>query len=97
MSVWECIKNTTINYTICSPGAAGQFPKFIDLYKTFKHVTLILDLDGPGVAYGEETKELLLKAGRRCNTIYLDRDFNDVLVQDGPEAVVELFKKEVGI
>lgn len=81
--------------TICSPGAASQFPKFIQLYKTYSSVTLILDKDAAGVAYGQETKETLLKLGKHCNAVYLDRDYNDILVQDGPEALERSFKGDL--
>lgn len=83
--------------TLCSPGAASQFPKFIDLYKQYKHVTLIVDNDGPGVVYGYETKEKLLKLGKRVDLITVDTDYNDTLVKLGIEGLREQFRKDTGL
>lgn len=95
ISVFEVIKNTKLNYTLCSPGAASQFPKFIDLYKQFKRVTLILDKDASGVAFGKETQDKLFKLGKRADLILVDTDYNDVLQLLGPKALIELFKGDI--
>jgi hypothetical protein len=74
--------------TLCSPGAATQFTKFLDLYKTYESITLVLDFDAAGVAYGEETKEKILKFGRHCISNYVTCDYNHILVEGGPKALI---------
>lgn len=81
--------------TICSPGPASQFPKFIDLYKNYKRVILILDKDPTGIAYGEETKNKLLELGKRCDSVYLDTDYNDTLVRLGKKALLEQLERDI--
>lgn len=83
------------DYTICSPGSAGEFMRHVATYRSYKRVTLILDHDAAGLLHGCQTKEVLLKAGVYVNLVLIKKDFNQVLQDEGPEKVREKFEEAI--
>lgn len=83
------------SYTICSPGGATGFSKFIDKYLEYDKITLVLDHDPAGIVYGAEMKELLLKSHKYVKLITVDIDYNDLFIQGGAEAVFNKFREDI--
>lgn len=96
ISVWYSHTNVQFNHTLCSPGAASNFTKYVDFFLKYKKITLILDHDPAGVAYGSETKERLLKLCKHVNLVTVDTDYNDILQNSGYSVVLNKFRKDVG-
>lgn len=94
ISLHNCVYG---EFKLCSPGSASNMMQFIKYYLQFDVITIIADKDASGVVFGSALKEHLLKSGKKTNLIVLEKDFNDVLVQDGEEAVKQLFEKEMGL
>ena len=80
-------------HTICSPGAASEFTRHAPEFLRYKQIILVLDNDAPGIAAGWQTKELLLKAGKRVKLMLVEEDFNDLLQRGGPELVRSEFER----
>jgi hypothetical protein len=78
---------------IVSPGGAGDFysrsgQKYLGVWATYGRVDLVMDADAPGAQAAIEAKSRLLVVGCPDVRIHLvERDFNDVLVQEGKEAL----------
>lgn len=83
------------NITICSPGAATNFTRFVSYLATYKKITLVLDYDAPGVVYGTETKEQLLKLNKHVRINFVTTDYNDLLQSSGINVVREQFRKDI--
>lgn len=79
--------------TIISPGGAGDFysrngESALKTYSTYSRVDLVVDADAAGAQAAIETKAKLITLGCPEVKIHLvDKDFNDILVQDGKEAL----------
>jgi Toprim domain len=83
------------DYTVCSPGSAGEFMRHMATYKSYKRVTLILDNDAAGLLHGLQTKEVLLKAGIWASIVLMKKDFNQILQDDGEEAVRQKLQEAI--
>lgn len=85
--------------TIASPGSAGNFSKYLDYYLTYDCIVAIFDKDAAGLTAGIRLKEELVfrKPTMNLKLIPIERDYNDVLQQEGPEKVKSLFKASVGL
>lgn len=83
------------DHTICSPGSASEFKRHIKEYMKYDEITLILDHDAAGIVFGLEIKEMLLKTGKRTRLVTVRTDYNDVLQEQGPEAVKLQFERDM--
>lgn len=79
-------------YTIVSPGSAGELMKHIDYYRNYDKITIFSDYDAPGVVFGLQLKETLLRHGKKANLRLLKKDFNDILVKEGEEGLKKYFE-----
>jgi len=85
--------------TVVSPGGAGDFysrgnSRYLADYARYGQVDLVVDADAAGAAAAIETKAKLITLGCPEVKIHLvDKDFNDILVQDGKEALRDECKK----
>ncbi len=82
-------------YCIASPGPANNFMRFIKQYMVYKQITLVLDYDAPGIVFGCQIKDHLLRAGKRVNLILVEEDYNDLLQKKGQGHVKQQFEKEL--
>ena len=83
-------------YTIASPGSCGEFLRHLDKYLTYTNITVIVDLDPPGVVYGLELKKELLKHGKRVQLVAAEKDYNQILTEEGKEALKKI-AEEMGL
>lgn len=97
LSLQEALKDYRV--TIVSPGSANELLRHMNEYLTIGAILAIVfvDRDPAGVVNGLELKRELLKHGKRVVLVALERDFNQILQEDGIKAVQEIFKKEVGL
>lgn len=94
MTLHNCVYG---EFKIVSPGSASELQRHIKYYIQFQRITIIVDYDAPGIVFGCALKEHLLQLNKRVDLIALKTDFNDVLVQQGEDAVKQLFEKEMGL
>lgn len=86
-------------FDIISPGGAGDFysrgaDQHLRVYAKYGRVDLIVDADAAGAQAAIETKAKLVTLGSPEVKIHLvERDFNDIHVQDGKEALREQVKR----
>lgn len=97
LSIWRNSGSIVHCPTICSPGAVSNLSRFMQDYSAYKKITLIVDHDAAGVAYGVDTKEKLLKMGKNVTLVTVDTDYNQVLQQLGAKALIKQFRKDVGL
>lgn len=83
--------------TIASPGSCNEFTRHIDKYLQYDSIFVIVDRDEPGVREGLKLGRELLKRGKTVKLVSVEKDINEVLVQDGPEAVRHWTKKNLGV
>jgi len=81
------------DYKVCSPGPATNFMKYIKHYLNYEKITIFADKDAPGVVFGDQLKQHLLKLHKRVTLVLLDKDFNQVLQDEGEQGVISLFEK----
>jgi hypothetical protein len=78
---------------IVSPGGAGDFysatgRKHFPEYAAYPRVDIVTDADAAGAQAAIETKAALITLGAQDVRIHLvEKDFNEILVQDGKEAL----------
>ncbi len=92
MSLYEAIYG---DYTVVSPGSAGEFMRHIALYKAYNKVTLILDNDAAGLVHGYQVKEVLLKSRVNTTIVLMNKDFNQILQDGGEDAVRAKFEEAI--
>lgn len=80
-------------YRVCSPGSATEMTRHIKYYLQFKRVSIFVDNDPPGIVYGLMLKDLLLSKGKHVTIELMDKDFNDILQQEGEDAVRKRFER----
>ncbi len=86
-------------FDIVSPGGAGDFysksaQANLRKYANYGRAEIICDADAAGAQAAIETKAKLITIGCPEVRIHLvERDFNDILVQDGKEALREEVKR----
>ena len=83
------------DFKVVSPGPASDFLRHVKYYFQFHRITLILDYDAPGIVFGLQVKEYLLKFGKHVNLILVDKDYNQILQDSGEEAVREAFERDM--
>lgn len=81
--------------TVMSPGSVTKFPSFSKVVQSYSKVVLVVDHDTPGIVYGTELKNLLLKQGKKTILITCATDYNDLFCTEGPEAVAKHFKENL--
>jgi DNA primase len=84
-------------FCIVSPGSATELSRHIDYYSKFSSVCIIVDKDAPGVYYGLELRKKLLGNNRRVILEAVEKDFNQILQDSGPEAVKLEFERIIGV
>src|SRR5690606_40100808 len=79
------------DWTIISPGATTQFCKkpYLREYEKYDKIVIVADRDKAGAIAVIELKPLLLKNTHDVRHVLIDKDFNDWLVQNGPEGLRE--------
>lgn len=80
--------------TIISPGPASDFMRHIKVFLSYLDITLILDHDPAGIAFGVQVKDLLLKSGRHVKLVTVTKDYNEVLTESGPIVLNSRFKED---
>lgn len=84
--------------TIASPGSSTEMLTHLDKLLTHCGIfAIVVDRDVPGVAWGLKLKSELLKRGRRVILAALEKDYNQILQEEGFEKVKEVYRKEVGL
>lgn len=83
------------DYDICSPGGCGDFKneRYMSFYLTYKKFCLILDKDAAGMGAAIALRAMLLKHSPYIDVRFVEKDFNDVLCQDGKEKLVEMSQR----
>lgn len=81
--------------SIVSPGSANKLnnKKYIDYYLKYDNILIIVDMDEPGILAAQKLKATLYKNKKNYEVMYMEKDFNDLLVYGGKEAVKEAYKK----
>jgi hypothetical protein len=89
--------STNGKLVIVSPGAATDLNKqdLITYYLQYDKICIIVDRDAAGGIEGKALKDYLYKKGKRVRLVPMERDFNEILVQDGINSVYEELKKAV--
>lgn len=87
---------TQCKETIASAGSANDMKRHIKEYLKYKTITIIVDHDAPGIAFGLEMKDNLLKHGKRATLVTVEMDYNDVLTQLGAAELVKRYRKDIG-
>lgn len=88
--------------SIVSPGGAGDFYskrliKDLAFYTQYAKIHVIVDADAAGTKAAIELKSRLIQAGKTDVIIHLlEKDFNDILVQDGIESLKQKVR-EMGL
>lgn len=85
------------DFKICSPGPASDLLRYIKYYLEFNRITIFVDRDAPGVVFGSQLKDLLLKNNKHVQLVALEKDFSDVFMEEGEEKLIELFENEMGM
>jgi len=86
-------------FDIISPGGAGDFysktgTRHLGDYARYGRVDLIVDADAAGAQAAIETKAKLITLGCQDVRIFLvEKDFNDILVESGKEALRDEIKR----
>jgi hypothetical protein len=87
-------------YDVVSPGAASDFlSKKTGAYLTtlchYANMLIIVDRDAAGTVAAIHTKARLSTVCRNVSIVLMPRDANEILVNDGPQALKEEFKRAV--
>lgn len=86
-------------YTIVSPGGTGQFTEktLLPLIKnnTFSRCYLFVDKDAAGSEAVLRSQPILVKWVRVLKYGLLEKDFNDILVQNGKESLRKIVEKSL--
>lgn len=86
-------------YDIVSPGGAGDFysrgaERYLKIYARYARVDLVVDADAAGAQAAIETKAKLITLGCPEVKIHLvEKDFNQVLCDEGREGLREYVRK----
>lgn len=83
------------SYKIASMGPASDAMRHIKYVLQFNSITIIMDNDASGVVFGYQLKERLLKEGKLCKLLLVDKDYNQVLQESGEEGVRVAFEREI--
>lgn len=83
------------DYKICSPGPASDMLRHIRFYIQFYRIHIFVDKDAPGVVFGCQLREHLLKLGKKITLTPMLKDFNQILQDNGQEAVKQLFEQGI--
>lgn len=94
-SLYQSIPKSILS--IASPGSATEIVRHIDFYCTFPIVSAILDKDPAGVAAGVALKREMLKRNKRIDLVCIEKDYNDILQEEGTEGVKQAFIKDMGL
>lgn len=94
ISLHNCVYG---EYKICSPGPASNLLRYVKYYLQFNKITIFVDHDAPGVVFGSQLKDLLLKNNIQTKLVTLTKDWNDVLTEEGEEAVRQRFEDAMGM
>lgn len=86
--------------SVISPGSATDLTNselISKYYLKYSHICIIVDKDVAGVRAGVKLKDILLKAGKKVVLYPMPKDLNDILVEDGKEAVKEEINKALAM
>jgi hypothetical protein len=83
--------------TVISAGAASELPRLAELCLRFPYTNVIVDKDIPGVAFGLQLKEKLLKLKKRVNFVATEKDLNQILQDEGKEGLKEWSKQHLAM
>lgn len=77
--------------TVISPGGCTELnkPDTVNYCLQYDNICIIVDKDAPGVVWGLELKEALLKHKKRVALYPMPADFNSLLVDYGKDAVIQ--------
>ncbi|GAC1499954.1 MAG: hypothetical protein NVS1B10_03180 [Candidatus Saccharimonadales bacterium] len=84
-------------YTIVSPGASTNIMNYMPYYCTFDSIYAIVDKDVSGVVNGLKLKEELINRKKRVVLEATDKDYNQILQEEGTEGVKEIFDRRLGL
>lgn len=84
---------------VSSPGAATDFlkPMVLEYCLQYQKICIIVDKDAAGVAAGLQLRDKLVKAGKAVVLYPVERDFNQVLCENGASAVKEEISKALAL
>ena len=91
------LKQVGVAATIISPGSATELTKHLPKYLTFDNISIIVDKDIPGVVWGLQLKDELIKHNKRIELITLETDYNETLQKEGEAGLFKKYKKDVGL
>lgn len=83
--------------TIVSPGSATELTRHIALYKLYSIVYIVIDRDIPGVINGLKLKDLLLERGRVVHLVAKEKDYNQILQEEGSDRCKEEAYRDLGL
>lgn len=81
-------------FDICSPGGCSSFygkeyDRYKQTYLTYKHIIVIVDKDSAGVKAAIEIKAKLTQHTPYVTIRLMDRDLNEILINNGIEGIKE--------
>jgi DNA primase len=84
--------------TIASPGSCNEFERHTEEILTLgKSYVIIVDKDKPGVISGLRMKKDLINRGKKVTLYAFEKDFNEILQDEGPEALHRWAKENLGM
>lgn len=92
------LKKSCPSLYIISPGSASNFPsQATNLLTIFRTFVIIVDKDPAGVSAGIELKNKLILKGARAEVIATAPDYNEIFQKEGPQAVSNKFREDLGL
>lgn len=87
---------------ILCPGGAGDFyskhmENNLSFFKDYNSIKLVVDSDKAGAIAGIKLKSLLTKINPKTDILLMERDYNDILVHDGPEQLRQKIEETLGL
>lgn len=82
---------------ILSPGASTNFMSYCSTYLLYTSIYAIVDKDIPGVVAGLKLKEFLLKNKKVVSLVAKEKDYNQILQDEGQEALKKTLFEDLGL
>lgn len=93
LNAMSLVQSVKTEETVCSPGPVVDFVRYIKFYLNYDHILIIADKDAAGAVYGKELRDLIASHGKRVQLYVTEKDFNQILQEEGPEGVRRAFER----
>lgn len=95
LTLYDCINMDEREFKVVSPGSASEMMRHIKYYLGYSRITIIADYDAPGICFGYQLKDLLLKSKKQTMLVLMKEDFSRILQDEGHEAVRLKFEEAI--